>query len=505
LRQGGVFLVLSVAATRTLPYDRSHAGVRNGGQASLNEGPRIKSRIALLLLLSVTRGADAAFEREPVFDSAELISPSLLSGPGWSVAPQARVVGYQARFVLRTDHGEIEAESVEMLAVRIAELPAVEALHSTAASEVFARSVADAGGDKGRAVARIARDPIKTIARLPAGVARYFSERLKKIGARAQKLGDRIDRRLSQDGDPYDDVDAAMAAGRGSRDDPRAWYDKPRRELTNLAKGEFNYGRSRRAWAQRLGIDPQTTNPLIRPRLDALSWIAVAGDRSVDLGVGMIGGAAVSVLDNSSKVHDAVWKLDPIELRARNRARISRWCRDEPLLRRFLQHKAFNAQLQTALVEAVRELAPTSGCEALLETALMAATEQEARFVVNALRLIQHHLGPAARGGRLQPLGATLAFRSADDELLLPLAVDHLSWTAQMEAFFDGSVSTVTPRTVLVTGTISLPAQQELTARGWSLVPNLPYPDAPPYALSPAAPSPVDSRDAVGARPERLH
>ena len=114
--------------------------------------------------------------------------------------------------------------------------------------------------------------------------------------------------------------------------------------------------------------------------------------------------------------------------------------------------------------------------------------EQEARFLVNALRLLQHHLGERARGGRLQPLGATLAFISREGELVLPLAVDHLSWTGQMQRFFDQASVAVTPRTVLVTGAISLPAQRALTQRGWSLVPHLPYPDAPPYAPSPATP-----------------
>lgn len=461
-------------------------------------------RALSLALIALSTSAHAKFEREPVLDAAELISPSLLSGPGWSVAPKARVVGYQARFVLRTDYGEIEAESVEMLALRIAELPAVEALHSTGASEVFARSIADAGSAKGKAVARIARDPIKTVAGIPAGVARYFGDRLRKLGARAQKLGDRIDRKLTEDGDPYDHAEGAMSAGRAPLGDERAWHDKPRRELTNLAKGELNYGRSRRAWARKLGIDPQTTNPLIRPRLDSLGWVAVAGDRSLDLGIGAIGGAAAGVLDYSGRIHAAVWQLDPIELRARNRARISRWCRDETLLRRFLQHKSFNARLQTGLVEVVRDLEPAAGCDALLETALMAASEQEARFVVNALRLIRHHLGESARGGEIRPLGATLAFHSPDGELLLPLAVDHLSWTAQMQGFFDGSVSAITPRTVLVTGAISLSAQRELTERGWSLVPHLPYPDAPPYAPSPSTPplvaaDPPDTVSTIGA------
>jgi hypothetical protein len=450
--------------------------------------------VLLLLagLVSARAAAASRHEREPMLDAADLLAPSLLNGPGWSVAPKAQVVGYQARFVLRTDFGEIQAESVEMLALRIAELPALEALHAAAASEVFARSAVDAGRAKADAITRIARDPLQTLARLPAGVARYFGQRLRKLGERARKLGDRVERGVSERGSPYDQVDGVISAARTPAHRSRAWHDKPRRELRNLAKGELDFGRARRAWAQRLGIDPQTTNPLIGPRLEALSWAAVAGDRSLRLGLGAVGGEAVELLEQGSRVHAAVWTLDPIELRARNRARISRWCGDATLLRRFLQHKPFNAQLQTALAEAVRELEPASGCDALLETALMATTEQEARFVLNALRLVQHHLGPGARGGEWRPLGATLAFRSSDDELFLPLAVDHLSWTGQMQAFFDGGIAASTPRTILVTGAISLAAQRELTARGWSLVPHLPYPDAPPYARSPAMPDPVD-------------
>lgn len=436
--------------------------------------------------------AVAEYEREPVLPAAELVAPSLLAGPGWSVAPQARIVGYQARFTLRTDYGEIQAESVEMLALRVAELPAVEALHQARASEVLARSAAIAVTGQGAALAQIARHPVRTLAGLPQGVARYFGQRLRRLGDRARKLSDRATRKLREEGDPYDHVDAPMAAGRTEVERDAAWHDKPRREALNLAKGELDFGRARRAWAQQLGIDPQTSNPLIRPRLDALSWVAVGAQQGASLGLAAVGGPLTEVLDVAGKVHGAVWQLDPLDLRARNRARISPWCRDETLLRRFLQHKAFNAQLQTQLVEATRALAPTSGCDALLETALMAATEQEARFVVNALRLLQHQLGERAVGGELRPLGATLAFVARDGELLLPLAVDHLSWTAQMERFFDGDHVAVTPRTLLVTGAISLSAQRELTQRGWSLVPHLPYPDAPPYVPSPAAPVRVE-------------
>lgn len=455
--------------------------------------PGFRTTCRWLLLMAMPGAAAAgAHEREPILHAADLVAPSLLAGPGWTVAPEAPVVGYQARFTLRTRFGEIEAESVEMLALRVAELPAVEALHAAQASEVFVRSAAAAMGEHAAALEQISRHPLRTLAGLPRGVARYFGQRLRRLGARAQKLGDRASRSLREEGNPYDRVDAAMAAGRETDGRSGAWHHKPRREAVNLAKGELDYGRARRAWAQRLGTDPQTSNPLIRPRLDALSWVAVGARQGTSFGLAALGGPLTEVLDVAGKVHGAVWALDPLDLRARNRARISPWCRDEILLRRFLQHKAFTAQLQTTLVEATRALAPAAGCDALLETALMAATEQEARFVVNGLRLLHHHLGGRAAGGELRPLGASLAYVARDGELLLPLAVDHLSWTAQMERFFDTGHVATTPRTLLVTGAISMPAQRQLTMRGWSLVPHLPYPDAPPYAPSPAAPARIE-------------
>ena len=91
---------------------------------------------------------------------------------------------------------------------------------------------------------------------------------------------------------------------------------------------------------------------------DAVTHALVSG-RS-QLGWPLVAVSTQQLIDAGGKVHEAVWQLDPIDLRARNRARISPWCRDELLLRRFLAHKAFNAQLQTTLFESLRAIAPST-------------------------------------------------------------------------------------------------------------------------------------------------
>src|SRR5690606_21251425 len=145
-------------------------------------------------------------------------------------------------------------------------------------------------------------------------------------------------------------------------------------------------------------------------------------------------------------------------------------CQDARQRRRFLRHRPFTPALQTRLVELLRELSPAQGCEALLDVALMSGSEVEARFLINTLRLTHAWLGTAAKGIRLVPIGATLELHAASGECLLPLPVDHLSWTQEVRDFFDATPPPCAQGSVLTSGSVSLLAQRELTRRGYSLI-----------------------------------
>ena len=419
-------------------------------------------------------------------DAAELVPPALLNGPGYRVDADVPLIGYQARFLIRTPYGEIPAESVEMLAVRIAEMPAVEALHDASVTATLARATDDAARAAGNSVLRIATNPVATVTGLPAGVARYFVRQWRKLDDRLTRLGDRVHRGLAEDGNPYSNAEGPLTATRVGDPAPRPWYRKPAKETERLVRSEVGYGRARRELAHELGIDPATSNPLLRPRLDALAWASAGGRTAGSLALGGIGVNAGAVLDQVGQIDEVVWTLDPEDLRARNEGRLSGQCRDALQRRRFLRHGPFTPALQTRLVDALRELAPAQGCEALLDVALMTGSEVEARFLINALRLSHAYLGAAAANVELVPTGATLALRTRSGEWILPLPVDHLSWTGEVREFFDAAEPLTGERTVLVSGGVSLLTQRELTRRGYSLVAHLPYPDSPPYAASPS-------------------
>ncbi|MGN6520478.1 MAG: hypothetical protein ACTHK2_13735 [Dokdonella sp.] len=434
------------------------------------------------------------FEEEPVIDAATLVQPALLSGPGFEVDPHVELRGYMARFTLDTRFGPLEADSVEILAEREAELPALEALDAVTRSDAFLHAAGSRIGATAKALAQVVLHPVDTVLGIPAGVARYFGQRLAKIGTQAQSASDRAARRFGNEGDPYPADEGPMTDGREERADApkkKHWYSSIAREAGREFKRQVKYGKAKRDLAQRLGIDPYTRNPYAQERLSALAWVASAGDFGAGGALGTLGGVGAGVLAQGARINGIVWKLAPEDLRARNRERLQQHCRDELLIRQFLRRGAFSPTLQTGFADALDALQPAQGCDDVLELGMTADSDLEARFLVNALRLVDAHLGARAKHGTLQRVGAGLAYIDADGELVLPLPVDRLSATAEVERFLDRPELRVKNKTVLVAGDASLAARRALTERGWNIVIGVRRAGAPPSARS-GEPAPLD-------------
>ena len=449
--------------------------------------------VVFIALLSACPSAIAAdtlpTEAEPVLDAASLVQPALLSGPGFSIDPHVELRGYMAHFSLTTSAGPLIADSVEILAVREAELPALDALDKATRSDAFLHAAGNRLVDTGRALSQIVMHPLDTVLGIPAGVARYFGNRLKKIGSQSQALSDRAARTLGNNGNPYPSNDGPMTDARvhdkGETTKPKKhWYTRIGGEAEREVKRQLKYNQVKRELAQRLGVDPYSGNPMVQEKLSSLAWVGSGGNFSAGTALGTIGGIGAIALSNGSRLNDVVWKLSPDDLRARNGERLRAYCRDNLLIRQFLRRGAFSPTLQTALVDALDELKPAAGGDALLELGMTANSELEARFLVNALRLIAAHLQARAKAGTVQSVGAGLAYATVDGGLLLPLPVDRLSWTPQVREFLDRPEFRVNNKTVLIGGDASLAARRGLGDRGWNIVTRAPWPGAPPYAKS---------------------
>ena len=222
--------------------------------------------------------------------------------------------------------------------------------------------------------------------------------------------------------------------------------------------------------AENLGIDPYTSNPQLSERLDELAWSGSAGRMTTDLALASMDGSAGLLLARSDQLNDLVWKLDEDQLRTITLQRLERFARDEFLMRQFMRRGVFTPSLKASMLDALERLQPAAGGDALLELAMTARSELEARYIVNALRLLATRLGNNALGGELLIVGAGLGYLGNSGDVVLPLPVDYLAWTREVATFLDNEEFRSARKSVLIQGNASPRSLRELTSRGWNIV-----------------------------------
>lgn len=442
-----------------------------------------------------------------VTHAADFVEPALMSSPLHTVQPCAEIVGHMARFALATRYGVQVVDSVELLEIRIDELPAIEALDRTNAALLGVRAAGDEARARGDAVANVARHPIRVVRGLPSGVLRFFSRRYDAIAGRLGKLGGRARDELT-DADASFERPSARPGVTAARGDgkSRSLAARAGREARRQALDYVSYQSTRRKWARKLKIDPYTTNPLLRERLDALAWAAVAGEQAAELAFATLPGSVLDALGTAEDVNDYVLDTPPDDVKRRNLAQLASLGCGEVEAKRLVTRGPLSLPLQTRLVDALAAIEPASGCVDVIDLAYAVRGEIEARYLVNAVGLLadaarderaaraalaaraatRSGSAPTAAPRQHLALAGTAVVLRTDDApidaarydaplsaaapITLPLAVDRLEWTPSTRAFFDAPALRVEHKTVIVSGELSPLARRGLSRRGWNLV-----------------------------------
>lgn len=404
---------------------------------------------ACIVLATAVAPALGAVEPEPSLPAARLATPgSALSGPGWRVESPVPVRGYLGQFTLRTPQGVVQAQGRELLAIRIAEIPALARLEEVGRGEVFAGAIANSAKATGRAVTRVFTQPEETIKGIPAGIGRLVKRTAQSVRRVAVAVGDAARREEKQGG----------AAGESSGDSAGK-----ARDFANELAG---VNKARRAIAKAMGIDPYTGNPLLQQRLEDLAWASVAGGLSMDLALGAVGGLAADVLSTTTRLDDLAWDLPPEDIRRRLEKELTDRGAEPMAAREFLRNGAFTPSLQLAFVGALRGLGrPRGEADVLALATEVVRSEVHARFLVQQLRMLARDVGKDDPVAELLAFEASIGARTRGGVLWIALPVDHLSWTEQVEGATTGRDEA--QARLVVAGGVSEMARNELQRAGW--------------------------------------
>jgi hypothetical protein len=381
----------------------------------------------------------SAAEAPPSLRASDLLPPPLLSGPGFKADPAVQSDGYMTAFTLHSDFGDFAAPSREMLEVRVGEMAALILLKDISKSEVFAKSLGAAAGKKAKAVANMAAHPAETVAAAPASVGRFF----KGVGAKGKKATS----------DAKDAVAGDEAPGApGAKD-----------QAEDAAKDVSGMSKARRQWAQKLAVDPYTTNAVLAKKLDDVAWAAYAGGFAMNL-------VTPPVVGMMASVNTLVWQLPPADIAKKNDAALAKMGVGEPARKAFFKNRFFTPTIQTAFVTALEGLGSAGGREKAVALATSEAeSEDDARFFRRGAALLARYHAKVAPIASVEARRRVFVGRTASGALVVPAGFDYLTWTADVEqAGADPSLA-APKRAIWLSGVASEAAKKALAAGGWTV------------------------------------
>jgi hypothetical protein len=395
---------------------------------------------ALGLILSAPQLLAATLppvEPMPTLDAATMAPAGLLNGAGYTVDAGAPVVGYMGQFTLRAQAGTFSADGTEMLAIRVGELAAIAQLSQLSQTGVFADALAASAMRTGKAIGQAVMNPRETIAGIPAGAGRFFQSAATTISRATESKGG---------------SDASQRASTG-----------------DTAADLLGVNKAKRRIAKQVGADPYTTNPVLAKQLDDLARAAFAGGVSLDVALAVSTAGVATAISTTATVSNLVWDRSPEDIRTINEKKLAAMGVGAATIRAFVTNRWFTPTLSVPFVEQLAQLPAAKGRAAVVALASTVASEDEARFMLNAVSMagqISTERDPVIA---LDLAGRILVVRTRDGRMEVPAPVDYVVWTEPVKAFAERKNLKGAQRNILVTGVASARAREGLQATGWAV------------------------------------
>jgi hypothetical protein len=407
----------------------------------------------LLLALSqsavIAQASQGGFEEAPALSAAELLPADLVRSERHTLADPVRIDGFRATFDLKTGHGEFRVPGRELAYLRIAELPAIEALNRIEHSQVFTDSLAKAAKAPLDFLANAVSAPDATAGNVAAGA-----------GTLLERLGITIRSTLERVSDGVSDI----ATARGTTVETSEESKPP-----SFTSDPFGYSKARRSWAKTVGVDPYSSNPVLQRLLDDAATASFAGSFAVDTTLGLVAAPVKFAVGFDTDSRDAVWDLSPEDIQVRLEKRLAAMGIEGRVVRDLFRNPWLTPTLQTALVATLEKLEGTTGRAEAVDLATRLPGEARLRGLIETLNLLAGHHQSAEPIRNLRFQNNVAVGNLADGKLVAAISADYLSWNAAAAELATRADLLAPQRTLLISGKASVRARQEFEQAGWAL------------------------------------
>ena len=396
--------------------------------------------------------AKYAFEPSPVLAGSELAAPALLKGPLHTVAEPVTLDGNFGRFIIESKFGRFVVVGENMLAMRVHELAAIQALQEVQSSQAFQDALLRSASAPIQFVQSAFTDPLGTAENVGQGLGTVLG----RIGFLARSTAQTVADSTTASGP------AATASGVPG---PATGEQAP----SGFMGDPFGYNKARRDWARQLNIDPYTTNPVLRPLLDNAARASFAGSFAVNTTLGAVSMGANMVVEFDTTVRDAVWNKPALDLARDNEAQLIALGVNPRTTRDFIRNRWFTPTMQTALATALAGIGRVEGVESVIQVASQLDGETRVRFLVDSIRMLKQFNEKEGRIVKLRMSNLVPVGVEPDGTLVIAAALDYADWDPAAAEFAQRKDLKGKRRIALVAGQVSRRATQEFEKAGLTL------------------------------------
>jgi len=242
----------------------------------------------------------------------------------------------------------------------------------------------------------------------------------------------------------------------------------------NVVENMTGFSKVKRDLALKLGVDPYTTNEVFPRELNKVAWPAFLGKFTVDIGMAAVGGPALSAVNLTSSLTDALRDKSPTELRLMNLDLLTNDMGVSPeTADAFLNNNAISPTTQTILVAALAQLGNIPGQAELIRQAATSQDEHGA-IAYQQSRQLMANLNKSTPVARITHLNGLTVCQTNDGAVVVPIQWDYAAWTPATERFItalkaETFTNPASGYAVILTGVASPMTAKALAARGVNL------------------------------------
>jgi hypothetical protein len=407
---------------------------------------RVYTLAAVIVLVpQLLRAQDAGqFEQPPTINATQLLPESALSGPGFHVDPQVPTNGAMGQYtivadasVFENDAGIYRVESLDLLKIRLSEIPAIAYLENVSKTGVFANALAQSAARPVTAAANMVIHPMDTVTGLPSGIGSFFGRITLGVGQIASTASNSFG--------------SGAAAG----------------QTANATMTALGYDQVRRDLAKKLHVDPYSSDPILTKKLNSVAWVMFSARLTVD--AAMMAVPASIIISGVEFTNDMVYQVPKGDLIILVQNKLQTFGLSQEEIASFISNSAIPISLQVTAVKDLETLGDIPGRRAAAVALGNLMTEYQARFIVTSLHMLAQWGQQKSPITGIQAPGVLIA-TDQNGTAIVPAPVDYASWTPRIAAFVTTpALLALQHRLLWIPAKMTPLARQQLVANGWSI------------------------------------